>query len=142
MKYMGIIVCLILLLLSVIISFDRRDPDPLLYFDHNGILNTGRQMRHFEDSIIPSAALNQSFNISSAGFTHILNITLLAKDSTTTVSNMTIPIMSYYNLTSVVFNILSSNTTLISLLGVNVNGLTAPSSVPSGTVIYCKVDGY
>lgn len=150
MKRELVAVSLFLIIFGTFVSFGNNkrangpiiDPDPILYFNTAGLINGGHQLRHYLDSSLPTVSTNQSFNLSAVGFTKILHVNITAKDSTLTVSNMCFPCIYYYNLTNVYYNIVTSNTTVISLLGINVVGLQNPATVPAGTVIYCDVIGY
>ena len=144
MRYTGISLTLGIIFFLVVFSLTTKPGgDPVLYYNTNGLINiSGHQQKFYFDSTLnPSGSLAQTFNISSAGFSRIFHVELLAKDSTGTVSNMGIVSLDYYNLSTVYYNIITSNTTLVSILGVNVNGLTAPATPPSGTVVYCMVWG-
>ena len=139
-KYLGIVI--FLGIMAYVISFGFKTPSyyPVLYYNSSGLVN--QTMKHWEDSVSPSGSASQTINISSAGFNKIINVSLTAKNNTVTVANIPIVELETYTTSQVTYNFLTSNTTTISILGVNVVGLQLPASVPTGTVVYCSVDGY
>jgi hypothetical protein len=113
-----------------------------LWFNTAGPIVMKGPLRHFVDSIVnPASATGITFNISSAGFTKLLGVVIEVRNNTNVITNVPLTEWTTSGTTSITCNILTSNSQLISLLGVNVVGLQFPGTVPTGTTVYCYVWG-
>lgn len=65
---------------------------------------------------IPITAASQTIDISAAGFTSISNVALIGENNTATLGNMPVIIIKSFTTTSVTFNTIVGNTSVV-LLG-------------------------
>lgn len=126
--------------LGFVFIFSKPEYNPTVtFYTPSGQI---RQPTRVWDGIItPTTGSGQTIDISSAGFSVINSVTVTAANNTATVASMPIVMIKSYTTSQVTINILTSNSTLVSILGANVAGLTTASSV-SGMTVHVRVDGW
>ena len=134
MKYILAVIVGAGLLIAGLFAYDP----PTQFYTHNGLLQ--KRMKVFVDTASITSA-TQTFDISAAGFTQIGAISVQPELNTANASNMPLADIKSYTTTSVVANFVQSNTTAVSILGVNVLGLQNLQSF-SGTRVHIIVLGY
>lgn len=126
--------------LSLIVSKEEYNSIPVFYNKVGQMQYT--QVKIWADTVTPTS--NQyTIDISSAGFTQIISATVSAQNNTSTVGSMPEVDIKSVSTTQVVVNIMTSNTSLVSVLGFSVlsgSGLIAAPSV-SGFILNVKVFG-
>lgn len=108
------------------------------FYNKNGSI--ANQMKVWCDTV-PVTAASQAIDISSAGFTKILSIQVQPALNTTTVASMPIASVKSWTTSSVTVNFIQSNSSVISILGVQVVGLQALQSF-SNTYCHITIIGY
>lgn len=111
----------------------------VLQYNRSGAISP--QLRVFTDTITPTTGNGFSINISTAGFTRVTSVQVQAESNTTSAASVPLVAIRSYSTSAVVVNIVQSNSTLISLLGINVLGLQFLQSV-SGVRLHVTVFGY
>jgi len=108
------------------------------YYNKNGAIN--QPMKIWCDTV-PVTSASQAIDISSAGFTKVLSIQVQPALNTSTVASMPIASIKSWSTSSVTVNFVQSNTSLVSVLGVQVVGLQSLQSF-SNTYCHVTVTGY
>lgn len=124
------------------IGFEKFNSYPV-FFDKNGQL-TANQVRVWGDTVVPTTANGYSINVSSAGFSTIKDVTITPQMNTATVGSMPIVVIKTVSTTAVVVNILTQNSAVVSILGINVLS-GAPlqfAASTTGIVLHVKCVGY
>lgn len=128
----------------IIVGFSwiaRFNSNPV-YYDHTGQLTTN-QVRIWSDTLTPATANGQSINIASAGFSTIKSITVTPQLNTATVGSMPIVIVKSFTTSAIVVNILTQNSSTVTILGISVLS-GAPlqfAASTSGMVLHITVQG-
>jgi hypothetical protein len=129
--------CLAAIMAFVIWGLKAFFPPPMM-FNTSGQIN--KQVRVFADKVAVTSA-NQSFNISSAGFTTVLAVSVQPQLNTATAANMPLADIQTYTPSSITVNFLQSNTQTISILGTISVGLQ-PLQTFTGDTVHIIVMGY
>lgn len=127
--------------LKLTVSKNEYNSYPV-YFTHSGQMQ-GNTVRIYADTVSPTSA-TYSIDISAVGYTGVLSCNVVASNNTSSIGSMPIAVIKTVSPTAIVVNILQSNTSLVSILGLNVlqgAGLQLASSV-SGVVLYVNTTGY
>lgn len=111
--------------------------DSVTYYNASGKIN--QKIKVWSDSVTISNANGQTVDISSAGFTKIINIQALALKNSTTAPNVAI---KGYTLSQVTLNVKEENLATVTLLGINVLS-GSPLVFASGSIkAFVQVTGY
>lgn len=113
--------------------------DLVTTYNSSGLVN--HALKVWQGIVSPNTGNGYSVDISSAGFTTVLNVQVQTAFNTSTASSMPLVAIKSYTTSAVVVNILQSNSTLVSLLGVNVVGLQFLQST-TGVTLHLTVIGY
>lgn len=113
--------------------------DSVVYYNSSGRIT--QLIKHWTDSVAPTLANGFNVDISSAGFTKILNVQVTAVRSTTAAISVPIVGLNGYTITQVSLNIIQSNNALLSGLGILVPGLIFLTTLV-GTKVFIDVTGY
>lgn len=124
------------------IGLEKFNSNPV-FFDKNGQCNSN-QIKIWGDTVVPTTANGYVVDYSSAGFSSIRKVTITPQLNTATVGSMPIAVIKSFSTTSCTVNILTQNSAVISILGINVLS-GAPlilASSTTGMILHVQVTGY
>lgn len=117
--------------------------NPIQFYSSAGVLDPNG-MKVWCDSLTPSTAAGQSINISSAGFTSITTVQVIALQNTATADTSPQVSIKGISNTAITVNITQANTNLVSVLGLGLflqgNGLVFSTNL-SNIKLYVMVLG-
>lgn len=124
------------------LGFEKSNSYPVFY-DKNGQM-TGNTVKLWGDTVVPTTANGQTIDISSAGFSVVKDIQITAQLNTATVGSMPLAMIKTYSTTSISVNILTQNSSVVSILGINVlSGLPLQfAASTTGIILHVRVLGY
>lgn len=114
-----------------------------VFFDKNGQCTTN-QIKIWGDTVVPTTSNGYTIDYSSAGFSSIRKISITPQLNTTTVGSMPLAIIKTFSTSSCTVNILTQNSAVVSIVGINVlSGLPLQfASSTSGIILHVQVTGY
>lgn len=140
MKSLFVAIGLVIAAALLKIGWFSYDP-PTLYYNRAGLVK--KQIRVWNDTISITSA-SPVIDISSAGFTQILDIQGQVMQNSAVLTNFAWGNVKTYSNTSVTINLAQQNNNTVTILGISVlsgSPISPPTSF-SGTFISLKVTGY
>lgn len=124
------------------IGFGKNNSNPVFY-DKNGQC-ISNQIKIWGDTVVPTTSNGFTINYSTAAFSAIRKITITPQLNTSTVGSMPIAVIKDFNTSSCTVNILTQNSAVVSILGINVlSGLPLQlASSTTGMILHVQVTGY
>ncbi len=101
-------------------------------FTAAGQISTG--VKRWVGSVVPTQAMGQSINISSAGFTSVLSVQVMAMRNTTDVTQCVNVMLKTVTLTAITVNLTQNTNGSLTLVVIQANNL-------SGITLYVEVIG-
>jgi len=123
----------------LIAAFFAYDPNAVKMYNTSGLVS-GKPTKMFVDTFTVSSS-SQTLDISPAGFTRILSVSVQPELNTSTASQMPIASIKSYTTTSITVNFIQSNSQTISILGAVAIGLQSLQSF-NGTRVHVQVCGW
>lgn len=109
------------------------------YYNSSGSVT--KTMKVWHGIVTPTSSNGYSIDISSAGFTTITSIQVQAEYNTNNASAVPLVSIRSYSTTAVVVNIIQSNSTVVSIIGINILGLQFLQNL-TGVKLHVTVEGY
>lgn len=124
------------------IGLEKFNSNPVFY-DKNGQC-TSNQIKIWGDTVVPTTANGYTIDYSTAGFSSIRKVSITPQLNTATVGSMPLVIIKSYTNSSCIVNILTQNSSTVTILGISVLS-GAPlqfAASTTGIILHVQVTGY